>query len=67
MKTFDLKPCPFCGEAPTIRNGKWGNNELVIVCCESPQFFVMPATSMLMGHSIEEAAYAWNSRIKDGA
>lgn len=42
MKTFDLKPCPFC--------------------CESPQCFVMPATSMLMGHSMEEAAYAWNSR-----
>lgn len=28
MKTFDLKPCPFCGEAPTIRNGKWGNKIL---------------------------------------
>lgn len=34
MKSITLKPCPFCGEAPTIRNGKWGDNELVIICCE---------------------------------
>ena len=64
---MELKPCPFCGENPTIRNGNWGDNELVIIGCESPQCFVMPATSMLMGRSMEEAAYAWNTRSKDGA
>lgn len=62
MESITLKPCPFCGEKPTIKTGKWGNHELTKICCESPQCFVMPATSMLMGRSIEEAAYAWNSR-----
>ena len=63
----ELKPCPFCGEKPKVKTGRWGNHELTIIGCESPQCFVMPATSMLMGHSIEEAEYAWNSRSKDGA
>jgi len=59
----DLKPCPFCGEAPYC----FGSDETqhVMVECTNPECFVCP--SLLMpSTSIQEASDESNRRATVG-
>ena len=54
----ELKPCPFCGNTPMLRNdaGEWR------VECSGPECDCLPSTWWY--ESEEEAIEAWNRRAE---
>lgn len=37
-----LRPCPFCGKAPIVREAAWTG--LIYVCCRNKKCLVQPST-----------------------
>ena len=54
---IDLKPCPFCGEAPALLRGGFSS---FTVACMNPKCPVKPETDWEIGDS--QAAQSWNTR-----
>ena len=63
-KPPELKPCPFCGEVPEIKER--GENIALFVCTSPP----CKGSSMFMGFVRDDRAKAiaaWNARTSDPA
>ena len=58
MEKTELKPCPFCGEVPTI--DKHPTKKYFSISCWDPNCVCMPKTGWYI--SEEKAAEAWNER-----
>ena len=56
-KTYDLLPCPFCGEPPKIE--LWNDILLYQIFCRGPHCQVQPQVT---GTTARRAIMAWNTR-----
>lgn len=54
-----LKPCPFCGEAPTVK--VHGARNLYSINCRNDKCHVQPEMSFMFEHE-RHAVSAWNRR-----
>lgn len=58
-----LKPCPFCGELPVLRQSKLPakmNSKGLYLCCENMNCGMVVETGYC--NSYEEAVAQWNNR-----
>ena len=55
----DLKPCPFCGSAPTVERWHGGGTEKRMIACVADACHVAPGVT---GETPREAAERWNER-----
>lgn len=59
--TDALKPCPFCGDKPTLHVSHRGD-DLAALACENDQCSIGPATDYLPDAQL---AAAWNRRAPE--
>ncbi len=68
MTEIKLKPCPFCGgeaEFKTIEKDMLSRQDYIWVRCSKCEATSKKFESNLYSSAAEDAAKAWNRRIKD--
>lgn len=59
----ELKPCPFCGVKPIIRQWPFSND--FYVECVNPKCTMNPSTGLKRLKNINQHIKAWNRRVGD--
>lgn len=59
-----LKPCPFCGTEPVIR--QWPGTNTLYIECINKKCKMNPSTGLQRWSKIEVHIEAWNRRVDDG-
>ena len=60
----ELKPCPFCGLPPKMRETNIANMDMWVIYCKSTFCGVNPQTKYTRTRTA--AIEAWNRRAEDG-
>lgn len=60
----DLKPCPFCGEVPTIKNK---SENLALFVCRGEVCYGSGMWTCFLREDQDKAIAAWNARTPDPA